>query len=154
MTLSSNSNARNIFSRDTCPERDSASDGHAQREPRRLTTKNECVSLSDQPPHTTDTRRNRSPIWIPKGATGRHQWTFSYFQSLSSISFESPPQLKRIESHAFDGFFCTIVIPCTVLFVASDLGVHHSQLLFAEGHSCEEFDGWLRIRKSGISVDF
>jgi hypothetical protein len=62
--------------------------------------------------------------------------------------------LKRIESHAFDGLSCTIVIPCTVLFAASDLGVHRPQLLFAEGHSLKEFDGGLRLRKSGISVDF
>jgi serine/threonine protein kinase len=40
------------------------------------------------------------------------------------------------------------------LCFASDLGVSPSQLLFAEGDSCEEFEGWLRLRKSGISVDF
>jgi hypothetical protein len=62
--------------------------------------------------------------------------------------------LKRIESHAFDGLFSTIVIPETVLCVASDLGGHRRQLLFVEGHSCDEFDDWLRMRKSGISVDF
>jgi hypothetical protein len=71
-----------------------------------------------------------------------------------SIAFKQNPRLKRIESRAFNGLSCTIVIPCTVLFVASGLGVHRPQLLFAEGHSCEEFDGWLWIRKSGIAVDF
>jgi hypothetical protein len=40
------------------------------------------------------------------------------------------------------------------LFIASDPGVRPHQLLFAEGHHCEEFDWWLEVRKSGISVDF
>jgi hypothetical protein len=26
--------------------------------------------------------------------------------------------------------------------------------VFAEGDSCKEFEGWLRLRKSGIVVDF
>jgi hypothetical protein len=59
-----------------------------------------------------------------------------------------------MEPHAFYGLSCPIVIPCTVLFVASDLGVHSHQLLCAENDSCEEFEGLLRMRKPGISVDF
>jgi hypothetical protein len=62
--------------------------------------------------------------------------------------------LKRIESHAFDGLSCAIILPRPVWFVASDLGISPNELLFAEGHSCEEFNWWLRVRKSGISVDF
>jgi hypothetical protein len=62
--------------------------------------------------------------------------------------------LTRIESHAFDRILCTIGIPWSVLFVAFDLGLHTHQLLLSEGDSCEELDGWLRVKKSGISVDF
>jgi serine/threonine protein kinase len=61
--------------------------------------------------------------------------------------------LKRIESHAFDGLCCVIVIPCTALFVASDPGISPFLLLFAESDSCERFEWWLSMRKTGISVD-
>jgi hypothetical protein len=53
---------------------------------------------------------------------------FSNCESLSSLSFESNSRLTRIESHAFDGISCPIVIPRTVLFVGSDLGVGFHQL--------------------------
>jgi hypothetical protein len=79
---------------------------------------------------------------------------FSYCKSFSYISFESNSRLTRIESHPFYGLSCTIVIPSTVLFVASDLGVRPSQLVFAEGDSFQEFHDWLGLNKSGIVVDF
>jgi hypothetical protein len=47
-----------------------------------------------------------------------------------------------------------MVLPSTVLFVASDLGVTPDQLSFSESDSCPAFDEWLRVRKSGIDVDF
>jgi hypothetical protein len=40
------------------------------------------------------------------------------------------------------------------LFIASDQGVNFAHLLFAEGDSCDEFEEWLRLTKSGIAVDF
>jgi hypothetical protein len=40
------------------------------------------------------------------------------------------------------------------LFVASDLGISPDQLLFAEDDSCRELEGWIRVRMSGVSVDF
>jgi serine/threonine protein kinase len=40
------------------------------------------------------------------------------------------------------------------LFVASDVTVSHDRLSLTPGHSCREFDGWLRERRSGIAVDF
>jgi serine/threonine protein kinase len=79
---------------------------------------------------------------------------FSFCQSLSSFSFGLPSQLKRIESHAFDGLSCTVVIPCTVLYVASYLNYNRHRILFSEGDSFDELYGWLRVRESGISVDF
>jgi hypothetical protein len=62
--------------------------------------------------------------------------------------------LTRIESHALNGLSCPIIISSTVLFIASDPGVSPSQRLFPEGDSCEDFEGWLRVRESGISVNF
>jgi hypothetical protein len=62
--------------------------------------------------------------------------------------------LKQIQSHALDGLPCTIVLPSTVLFVASDVTVNLDRLFIAEKVFCDEFDGWMRVRKSGISVDF
>jgi hypothetical protein len=32
--------------------------------------------------------------------------------------------------------------------------VNSDQLLFAEGSSCHEFEGWLRVKQSGIAIDF
>jgi hypothetical protein len=49
--------------------------------------------------------------------------------------------LKRIESHAFDSLSCPVVLPCTVLFVASDVTVSHDRLSLTPGHSCREFEG-------------
>jgi hypothetical protein len=69
---------------------------------------------------------------------------FAYCESLSSVLFESNPQLMRIESHAFDGISCTIVIPCTVLFIDSNVIENQQQKqkknwnLMARGHSYEE----------------
>jgi hypothetical protein len=40
------------------------------------------------------------------------------------------------------------------LFVASELGVSPDQVLFAKGDSCDDFEVWQRVIKSGISVDF
>jgi hypothetical protein len=40
------------------------------------------------------------------------------------------------QSYAFDDLPRTIVITCTVLFVASDLGISPHKLVLAKGHSC------------------
>jgi hypothetical protein len=70
---------------------------------------------------------------------------FGSCESLSSVLFESNPQLMRIESHAFDGISCTIVIPCIILFIASNVIENQQQPkqnknrnLMARGHSYEE----------------
>jgi hypothetical protein len=47
-----------------------------------------------------------------------------------------------------------MVLPSTVLFVASDLGITPDRLSFSEKDSCPAFYEWLRVRKSGIAVDF
>jgi hypothetical protein len=40
------------------------------------------------------------------------------------------------------------------LFIASELGLIPHHILFSEGDSCEALDGWRRVSKSDISVDF
>jgi hypothetical protein len=55
---------------------------------------------------------------------------FSYCNPLSSVSFERKSRLTRVESRAFYRLSCTIVIPSTVLFIPSDLGVNPFQLVF------------------------
>jgi hypothetical protein len=62
--------------------------------------------------------------------------------------------LTRIESRAFDGLSCTIVLPCTVLFVASDVTVNLDGLSLTNSDSWGEFERWLRVRRSEIAVDF
>jgi hypothetical protein len=40
------------------------------------------------------------------------------------------------------------------LFVESDVIVNLDGLSFAEVHTCDEVDGWLWVRQSGIATDF
>jgi hypothetical protein len=75
-------------------------------------------------------------------------------QSLSSFSFESNSQLKRIESGVFSTCHIFIVIPSTIVFVAYDAHNNLFQLSLSDSDSCPMFDRWRRLRKSGIAVDF
>jgi hypothetical protein len=75
-------------------------------------------------------------------------------RSLATTAFESPSQLKRIESCAFGNLRWPIVLPCTVLFVDDDMAISSDQLSFAESQGCDDFSGWLRVKRSGIAVDF
>jgi hypothetical protein len=45
-------------------------------------------------------------------------------------------------------------MPSTVLFVASNAVDIISRIRFVDGDSSPEFDGWLRLRRSGVRVDF
>jgi hypothetical protein len=66
---------------------------------------------------------------------------FSYCQSLSSISFESNPGLKRIEARALNGTSVrSVVIPSTVCFIASNAFHPECQISFLDGSSCPEFE--------------
>jgi hypothetical protein len=65
-----------------------------------------------------------------------------------------PLQLKRIESHAFQDVFLQIALPSTVMSVACDVVARPDQYLSVEGDSCREFGKWLRMRQSGMAVDF
>jgi tRNA A-37 threonylcarbamoyl transferase component Bud32 len=80
---------------------------------------------------------------------------FSSCKSLLSITFESNSHLTRIESEAFSfSFLQSILIPSTILFIASDAVDFASQIRLLDGNSCPEFDRWLQLKRSGIVIDF
>jgi hypothetical protein len=74
---------------------------------------------------------SRSPrVDIPRHIEILCSECFSSCKSLSPVSFECNSRLTRVASRAFYGLSCTIVIPSTVLFIPSDLGVNPFQLVF------------------------
>jgi hypothetical protein len=76
-------------------------------------------------------------------------------KSLSSITFESNSHLARIESQPFyESLLQSILIPSTILFIASDAVDIDSQTLVVDSDSSPEFDRWLQLQRSGIRVDF
>jgi hypothetical protein len=79
---------------------------------------------------------------------------FSDCKSLSSISFESNSRLKRIESSALRDLHFQIVIPSTILFIASDAVLDPFQIDISDCDSCPEFSRWQELRASGVVVDF
>jgi hypothetical protein len=68
--------------------------------------------------------------------------------------FESPSQLKRIESRTFYLFGIEIAIPSTILFIASDALPNPFQITFEDWNSCPDFDRWQHLRKKNIASDF
>jgi hypothetical protein len=79
---------------------------------------------------------------------------FGFCESLSSISFESSSQLKRIESLSFEGIKIEVVIPSTIRFVASDAFSDHSRVSLAGCDFCPEFHHWLILKMKHIAIDF
>jgi serine/threonine protein kinase len=79
---------------------------------------------------------------------------FSDCKSLSSISFAHPSQVKPLEYWPFDQQTFVVKIPSTIRFVGFDAIPNHFQISIAHCDSCVEFDRWLELRESGISVDF
>jgi hypothetical protein len=79
-----------------------------------------------------------------------------FFGSITcpSISFESPSQLKRLESYALYEVRNEVVIPSTILFIAFNAIHDPSKILLADCESCPEFLQWQRLRLKGIEVDF
>jgi serine/threonine protein kinase len=48
----------------------------------------------------------------------------------------------------------SILIPSTILFIASDAVDNASQVSLIDGNSCPEFNRWLYLKRSGIEIDF
>jgi hypothetical protein len=93
-------------------------------------------------------------IVIPKNVQILGSDCFSDCFSISSIAFESPSQLKRIESRALSSLASGIVIPSTILFVASDAIPNPFQIRLENCDSCPEFDVWQQWRMKRIAIDF
>jgi hypothetical protein len=94
-------------------------------------------------------------ILIPSSVEILGSNCFSFCESLSSVTFESNSQLTRIESSAFSSSSLrSILIPSTILFIASDALDIASQITLIEGDSCPEFDRWLDLKRSGLEIDF
>jgi hypothetical protein len=94
-------------------------------------------------------------ILIPKNVEILGSKCFFNCESLLSITFESNSHLTRIESGAFlFSSFQSILIPSTILFIASDAVDIGSQIRLIDGNSCPEFDRWLKLKRSGIVMDF
>jgi hypothetical protein len=63
--------------------------------------------------------------------------------------------LARIESKAFyKSSLQSILIPSTILFIASDSVNFASQIRLIDGDCCPEFDRWVELKRSGIAIDF
>jgi hypothetical protein len=63
--------------------------------------------------------------------------------------------LTRIESEAFSSSSLqSILVPPTILFIASDAIGIASQINLVDRVSCPEFDRWLQLKRSGIAIDF
>jgi hypothetical protein len=92
---------------------------------------------------------------IPRNVEILGSKCFSNCESLSSITFESNSSLNRIESKAFShSSLQSILIPSTILFIASDAIDIALQIKLIDGNSCPEFDRWLQLKRSGIAIDF
>jgi hypothetical protein len=66
---------------------------------------------------------------------------FSHCHSLLSITFGSDSHLTRIESEAFnESSLQSILIPSTILFIASNAVGSRSQIRLIGGDSCPQFD--------------
>jgi serine/threonine protein kinase len=63
--------------------------------------------------------------------------------------------LTRIERGAFhESSLHSILIPSTILFIASNAVDDASQIRLIDGDSCPEFDRWLQLKRSGCAIDF
>jgi serine/threonine protein kinase len=79
---------------------------------------------------------------------------FDSCESLSSISFESPSRLSRVESRAFANSDVRVLLPSTLVFLAHDAHSDLSRLSLSDPDFCSVFDRWRRVRESGAAVDF
>jgi hypothetical protein len=62
--------------------------------------------------------------------------------------------LKRIETQVFEGFHLSLIVPSTILFIASDAAPDPLQISIADIDSCPEYGRWQQLRRQGQVVDF
>jgi hypothetical protein len=93
-------------------------------------------------------------IKIPRNVEMIGSLCFSCCKSLSSISFESSSQLKRIEAAALNWLNYRVILSLSVLFITSNAVDDPFQISLADADSCPESGQWQRLRTSGLVVDF
>jgi hypothetical protein len=95
-----------------------------------------------------------SSLVIPQDVEIIGPGCFSSCELLSSISFESNSQLKRIESQAFAGTrIGMVLLPAEVAFIAGDAFPADCAVSLADD-SCPEFREWISLRGTGSNPDF
>jgi hypothetical protein len=95
-----------------------------------------------------------SHIRIPSSVEILGPSCFAWCSSLSSISFESPSRLARVESRAFADSDVRVVLPSTFVFLAHDAHSNLFQLSPSDPVFRSVFDRWQSVRESGMAVDF
>jgi hypothetical protein len=95
-----------------------------------------------------------SNITIPSFIAVLGPACFESYESLSSISFESPSRLTRVESHAFANSYVRVLLPSTLVFLAHNAQSNLSKLSLADPDLCSVLDRWQRVRESRVAVDF
>jgi hypothetical protein len=96
-----------------------------------------------------------SKIEIPQTIEIVGSSCFSRFPSLSSISFESNPGLKRIEARALFGTsVLSVVISSMVYFIASTAFDPECQISLLDDRSCPEFEQWSAVRGWDSNINF
>jgi hypothetical protein len=93
-------------------------------------------------------------IEIPRNVEILESSCFSGCHSLSSISFVPDSRLKHIETCAFEGVTLFIMVPASILFIASDAAPDSIEISIAGVDRSPEYIRWQRFRKSGMCFDF
>jgi hypothetical protein len=97
---------------------------------------------------------NSSDITIPFSIQILGPSCFSECRSLSSIVFESPSRLARVESRAFTRSDVRVLLPSTLMFLAHDAHSDLFRLSLSDPDLYPVFDRWRRVRECGVAVDF
>jgi hypothetical protein len=79
---------------------------------------------------------------------------FGFVESLSSITFESNSQLKRIMQGVFHDSYVRVLLPSSILFIAHDAHSSLDELSISDRDSNVLFDRWRSLRKSRIKMYF
>jgi serine/threonine protein kinase len=62
--------------------------------------------------------------------------------------------LKRIEPNVFDSLSLSIIVPSTILFIASDIAEEPNRITICGLDSCREYNRWERMQRSAMRIDF
>jgi hypothetical protein len=100
-----------------------------------------------------------SPVVVPRSVEILGPACFQsgndyFYRCCSSITFEDPSRLRRIEREVFDETYGTFLLPPNVSFLANDAVADSYQVALTEGDDCPEFGRWQKLHARGIKTDF